>query len=137
MAIPARPRRAVVPGHAARQLSLCEMLLHVFDFRREKCPLRLRRGHGWGILMCQSCKLESGGWGAPWKGIMRKSVLFIGILALFALALSGCVVAPPGPPPPPRVEVYGPAPYPTAVWVNGSWHYHSGYREWQWRNGHW
>jgi len=38
-------------------------------------------------------------------------------------------------PPPPRVEVYGPSPYPEAVWRPGYWAYRG--EDWVWVPGHW
>lgn len=38
-------------------------------------------------------------------------------------------------PPEPRVETYGPPPYPEAVWIPGYWAYRGG--EWVWIPGHW
>ena len=38
-------------------------------------------------------------------------------------------------PPEPRVEVYGTAPYPEAVWRPGHWAHQRG--EWVWIPGHW
>ena len=53
-----------------------------------------------------------------------------------ALSLFACypVVVRVGPPPP-RVEVYGPSPYPEAVWRPGHWAHRGG--EWEWVPGHW
>jgi len=60
--------------------------------------------------------------------------------ALFAAALSGCIVAPaPGvvayAPPAPQVEVYGAAPYPGYVWIGGYWGWAGG--RYVWTGGHW
>lgn len=60
-----------------------------------------------------------------------------------SLMLSACAVEPGGyyggavlvAPPPPRVEYYGPAPYPGYIWLGGYWNWApSGY---VWVRGHW
>lgn len=65
-------------------------------------------------------------------GILLLLILMTGMAVLFW----GCpprvvYVAPPEP----RVEVYGPPPYPEAVWCPGHWEYRRG--EWVWVPGHW
>ena len=42
-----------------------------------------------------------------------------------------------GPPPAAIVETYGPAPYPGAIWIHGSWGWHRGHHRWVWHRGHW
>lgn len=70
---------------------------------------------------------------------MSQKIIFTGLLmvmGLTAILLWGC-----GPPmvyvrpPEPRVEVYGPPPYPEAVWIPGHWEHRRG--EWVWIPGHW
>lgn len=59
-------------------------------------------------------------------------ILFIGLV----LHSSGCATKVVYvPPPAPRVEIYGPPPYPEAVWIPGHWAYREG--EWVWIPGHW
>jgi hypothetical protein len=87
---------------------------------------------------------------AEWRTQMnpRKSTrIALMAAALSALALSGCVVAPAGPPPqvryepvyvappPPRVEVVGVAPYPGHFWIGGYWGWNG--RAHHWVPGHW
>lgn len=68
---------------------------------------------------------------------MKRKLLVTATL-LSSTLLFGCVVpGPPGPPPPPVVEAYGPAPYPDAVWIGGSWGWHSGHRRYEWHRGEW
>ena len=70
---------------------------------------------------------------------MNRRVVIIGCLAVicaFAILLVGC----PPPvvkvrPPEPRIEHYGPPPYPEAVWIEGYWRHERG--EWVWVSGHW
>lgn len=62
-----------------------------------------------------------------------------------SLALGGCVVGPPRgyyvggavhvAPPPPRMEYYGPAPYPHDVWIGGYWRWGPG--RYVWVPGYW
>ncbi len=70
---------------------------------------------------------------------MNRKVAIIGSLLLIlglAIVFLGC-----GPtvvsvrPPEPRVEHYGAAPYPEAVWIEGYWQHRGG--EWVWLPGHW
>ena len=71
---------------------------------------------------------------------MKRSLLALApILTLTLLLGNGCVVpaGPPGPPPPPVAEYYGPAPYPDAVWIGGSWGWHSEHRRYEWHRGEW
>ncbi|MGD0914950.1 MAG: YXWGXW repeat-containing protein [Thermodesulfobacteriota bacterium] len=70
---------------------------------------------------------------------MKRIAAIIGLLIVIggiAVLLSGC----PPPlvrvrPPEPRVEIYGPSPYPNAVWRPGYWAYRGG--GWVWIPGHW
>ncbi len=68
----------------------------------------------------------------------KKMFLLVLLVACIGMALSfwGC---PPRViyvrPPEPRVEVYGPPPYPDAVWRPGHWEYKRG--DWVWVPGHW
>jgi hypothetical protein len=72
--------------------------------------------------------------------------------ALAVMLLSGCVVAPGGPPPVPvaRVEVVPPPPSARVVWQPGGWHWNGGAYVWirghyverqaayhRWVPGHW
>ncbi|MBS1189246.1 MAG: hypothetical protein H6R10_1038 [Rhodocyclaceae bacterium] len=67
------------------------------------------------------------------------------VVAIGAMALGGCVVAPAQPyyvsepvmvaPPPPRVEVVGVAPVPGYIWINGFWGWNG--RGHDWHPGHW
>jgi len=69
----------------------------------------------------------------------------VAIILAISLALAGCVVAPPGryyaggavnvAPPPPRIEYYGPAPYPGYVWIGGYWRWGPG--RYVWAPGYW
>jgi hypothetical protein len=67
----------------------------------------------------------------------RKAIIFGWLIAsLSVVPLLGCapavvVVRPPEP----RFEVYGPAPYPEAVWIPGYWKHGRG--EWVWVQGYW
>jgi len=70
---------------------------------------------------------------------MKKKMVIIGLFIVISgvtFFLWGC-----GPsvvyvrPPEPRVEVYGPPPYPEAVWIQGYWKHKGG--EWIWVPGHW
>jgi hypothetical protein len=68
------------------------------------------------------------------RRLVRIGLFFALSLVLFTVL--GCYTAVVRvPPPPPRVETYGPAPYPDAVWVPGHWMYRGG--EWVWIPGHW
>lgn len=68
--------------------------------------------------------------------------LAISALAL-AASLAGCSTYAYGPdgsaiavaPPPVRLEAYGPAPYPDAIWIGGYWGWDNGRH--QWHGGHW
>ncbi len=70
------------------------------------------------------------------------------IALLLPLALSACVVGPPGyyrngyygagiflAPPAPRVEYYGPAPDPGDIWISGYWQWAGG--GYRWQRGYW
>jgi len=83
------------------------------------------------------------GWGGEIKGdeewYMKRKMAIISLLII----LSGIVVlllgCPPAVvkvrPPEPRVEMYGPPPYPEAVWISGHWKHKK--EEWVWVRGHW
>ena len=70
---------------------------------------------------------------------MKRTMVILGLLIVLsgtAILLWGC----PPPvvrvrPPEPRVEVYGPPPFPEAAWVPGYWRHRGG--EWIWVPGHW
>ncbi len=53
-------------------------------------------------------------------------------MALLSLSLLACAgeVYVPGPPPPPQAEIVGVAPYPGAVWINGSYVWEGGRHVW-------
>jgi hypothetical protein len=59
------------------------------------------------------------------------------VLAAAAVVVlpSGCATVVTMRPPEPRIEIYGPAPHPGAVWVGGYWSYRGG--EWVWIPGYW
>ncbi len=63
---------------------------------------------------------------------MRLGVLTAGLVVM----LSGCVVAPAGPPPVPvaRVEAVPPPPSAVVVWQPGGWHWDG--RAYVWERGH-
>lgn len=75
---------------------------------------------------------------------LRNAAIGLGL----SLALSACVVAPRGyyargyyggaivvAPPAPRVEYYGPPPYPGEIWIAGYWRW--GGRRYRWVPGYW
>jgi len=70
---------------------------------------------------------------------MNRKMVIVGLLIVistFTMLLLGCLrpvvmVRPPEP----RVEVYGPPPYPEAVWRPGYWEHRGG--DWVWISGHW
>lgn len=70
---------------------------------------------------------------------MKREVAVVGLLIILsgiAILLLGC---PPTVvmvrPPEPRVEVYGPPPYPEGVWIPGHWKNRK--EGWVWVPGHW
>lgn len=74
---------------------------------------------------------------------MNNMPVIAAALAL-SLVLGGCVVVPADPyyggpvavaPPAPRVEVYGAAPVPGHIWINGYWNWTG--RRHDWVGGHW
>ncbi len=75
---------------------------------------------------------------------IRNAAIVLGL----SLGLSACVVAPRGyyargyyggaivvAPPAPRVEYYGPPPYPGDIWIAGYWRW--GGRRYRWVPGYW
>ena len=68
----------------------------------------------------------------------KRAVISLGALGLGLILQTGCVVAA-GPPPHPYqpAVVYGPAPYPGPIWINGGWFWHSYDRRWEYHPGHW
>ncbi|HRH15349.1 MAG TPA: hypothetical protein PK225_13485 [Azonexus sp.] len=76
---------------------------------------------------------------------MNRSRFLRSTLAIAALSLAGCIVAPPGrpryvepvmvAPPPPRVEYYTPPPMVGYVWISGAWHWRGG--RYEWGPGYW
>jgi len=97
-----------------------------------------------GNLHPESCRVIIMGGGADMT-LLRKAIPLILIGTTIA---SGCYVgvnrhgiavsavplievAPPAP----QVEVYGTAPYPDAIWIEGYWEWNGG--AYTWRTGHW
>lgn len=76
---------------------------------------------------------------------MNRAGFLATALAAVAISLTGCVVAPVGPPvyvepvmmapPPPRVEYLGPPPTVGYVWISGAWHWRGG--RYEWGPGYW
>jgi len=67
------------------------------------------------------------------KVVMISSVVVICAIAILFLGCPPPVVR--VRPPEPRVEYYGTAPYPDAVWISGHWVHRHG--DWVWVPGHW